>query len=57
MSQSASPSPSFPDYEKIRVEVDGPIATPTLDRPERMNAFTIRMAHELVAAFDDPALW
>ena len=50
MSQSASPSPSFPDYEKIRVEVDGPIATLTLDRPERLNAMDTPLLRELLDA-------
>ncbi|MEZ4356173.1 MAG: enoyl-CoA hydratase-related protein [Myxococcota bacterium] len=50
MSQSASPSPSFPDYEKIRAEVDGPIATLTLDRPERLNAMDTPLLRELLDA-------
>jgi enoyl-CoA hydratase/carnithine racemase len=37
---------------EIRYEVDGGTATITLDRPERLNAFTAAMARELVAAFD-----
>jgi enoyl-CoA hydratase/carnithine racemase len=40
------------DYEQIAYEVDGPVATITLDRPDRMNAFTARMMKELVDAFD-----
>ncbi|MCD2185850.1 enoyl-CoA hydratase-related protein [Actinomycetospora soli] len=37
---------------EIRYEVADGIATITLDRPDRMNAFTPTMATELVAAFD-----
>ena len=40
------------DYEQIRYEVDGPILTITLSRPDKLNAFTVRMMHELIDAFD-----
>ncbi|GLZ56313.1 enoyl-CoA hydratase-related protein [Actinomycetospora sp. NBRC 106378] len=36
----------------VRTEVADGIATITLDRPDRMNAFTPEMATEIVAAFD-----
>jgi enoyl-CoA hydratase/carnithine racemase len=39
-------------FTEIRYEVDGAIATLTLDRPERLNAFTITMQREMNAAFD-----
>jgi enoyl-CoA hydratase/carnithine racemase len=39
-------------YEEIRYEVDAGILTLTLDRSERLNAFTSQMAHELMDAFD-----
>jgi enoyl-CoA hydratase/carnithine racemase len=39
-------------YEDIRYEVDAGILTLTLNRPERLNAFTSTMAHELIDAFD-----
>lgn len=39
-------------YQHIAYEVDGPVATITLDRPDAMNAFTVTMAHELLDAFD-----
>lgn len=40
------------DYTQLRYEVSGPIATVTLDRQERLNAFTTTMARELVDVFD-----
>lgn len=40
------------DFTEIRYDTDGGVATITLDRPERLNAFTITMQRELVAAFD-----
>jgi enoyl-CoA hydratase/carnithine racemase len=38
------------DYEEIRYAVEDRVATITLDRPERLNAFTARMCTELIAA-------
>jgi enoyl-CoA hydratase/carnithine racemase len=40
------------DFEHIAVEVADGIQTITLNRPDRLNAFTGRMGDELVAAFD-----
>jgi enoyl-CoA hydratase/carnithine racemase len=40
------------DYEQIAYEAEDGIATVTLDRPDRLNAFTERMLHELVDAMD-----
>src|SRR4051812_25046611 len=40
------------DFEAIRTEIDDGILTITLDRPDRLNAFTAQMMKELVAAFD-----
>jgi len=40
------------EYQQIRYAVDEGIATITLDRPERMNAYTERMMLELIDAFD-----
>ena len=40
------------NYETLRYEVEGRILTLTLNRPERMNAFTGQMCRELIAAFD-----
>ena len=44
------PDPS--PYEHISYEVSESILTITLDRPDRLNAFTPRMMHELIDAFD-----
>jgi enoyl-CoA hydratase/carnithine racemase len=40
------------DFEDIRYEVADHVLTITLDRPERLNAFTPNMARELITAFD-----
>ena len=40
-------------YDEITYEVDGAVATLTLDRPDRLNAFTGRMMQEMIAAFDE----
>ncbi len=40
------------DFETIRYAVDDGIATLTLHRPERMNAFTPAMMAEMIEAFD-----
>ena len=40
------------NFTEIALEIDGPIATITLDREAKLNAFTTRMMHELIAAFD-----
>ncbi|HET8707690.1 MAG TPA: enoyl-CoA hydratase-related protein, partial [Pseudomonadales bacterium] len=39
-------------FNTIKYEKDGAILTITLNRPERMNAFTVEMAQELVEAID-----
>ena len=39
-------------YEEIRYVVEDSVLTITLDRPDRLNAFTTRMLHELIDAFD-----
>jgi enoyl-CoA hydratase/carnithine racemase len=39
-------------FEHIRYEVTDGVLTITLDRPERLNAFTPTMARELIEAFD-----
>jgi enoyl-CoA hydratase/carnithine racemase len=41
-----------PASTQIRYEKTGSIATISLNRPDRLNAFTIVMARELIAAFD-----
>ena len=40
------------NFEEIQYSVDGPVATITLHRPDKMNAFTNRMLKEIIAAFD-----
>ena len=40
------------EFREIRWEVADRVATITLDRPERLNAFTPRMCAELLSAFD-----
>ncbi|MCA1748304.1 MAG: crotonase/enoyl-CoA hydratase family protein [Parasphingopyxis sp.] len=42
----------MPDYQTILTDVADGIFTLTLNRPEKMNAFTERMMHEMIAAFD-----
>jgi enoyl-CoA hydratase/carnithine racemase len=39
-------------FDSIRYEVDGNIATITLNRPEQLNALTLAMTQEIVAALD-----
>ena len=41
------------DRQETSLEIAGGIATLTLNRPDRMNAFTGRMMHELISAFDE----
>ncbi|MEE4199827.1 crotonase/enoyl-CoA hydratase family protein [Erythrobacter sp.] len=41
------------DTTQIRVEKSGGIATITLDRPDKMNAYTRIMGEEIMAAMDD----
>ena len=43
---------SLPDFETISLDIEDGIATLTLDRPEKMNAFTGKMMQEIIAAFD-----
>jgi enoyl-CoA hydratase/carnithine racemase len=40
------------DFEEIRAETADGVLTITLNRPERLNAFTETMRRELIAAFD-----
>ena len=40
------------NFEEIQYSVEGPVATITLHRPDKMNAFTNRMLKEIIAAFD-----
>lgn len=43
---------STPSYEQIAYGVADGVLTITLDRPDKLNAFTPRMFHELLDAFD-----
>jgi enoyl-CoA hydratase/carnithine racemase len=43
----------MPDFKTIQLAVEDNIGIITLNRPERMNAFTDVMARELIAAFDE----
>lgn len=40
------------DFGTLRYEISDRVLVLTLDRPDRMNAFTSRMCDELIAAFD-----
>ncbi len=40
------------DFEEIRYEVSDGVLTITLDRPDRLNAFTPTMKRELIEAID-----
>lgn len=50
MDDNAAASDRFTD---IAFDVDGAIATITLDRPDRLNAFTVGMQRQAVAALDE----
>jgi len=44
---------ALPELQTLRYEVQDGIATITLHRPEKLNAFTAQMRDELIAAFDE----
>lgn len=41
------------DFTQIRLDKDGPVATITLNRPDKMNAYTRVMMDEMIRALDD----
>ncbi|MBY0569067.1 MAG: crotonase/enoyl-CoA hydratase family protein [Hyphomonadaceae bacterium] len=43
----------MPAFETIKLEIANGVATLTLNRPDRMNAFTPQMALDMIAAFDE----
>ncbi|MEM7494095.1 MAG: crotonase/enoyl-CoA hydratase family protein [Pseudomonadota bacterium] len=43
---------SIGNFEQIKLEIEDNIAILTLNRPDKMNAFTGRMMYELIEAFD-----
>ena len=42
----------MPDYSTIQLDIADGVATLTLNRPDRMNAFNEDMARDMIAAFD-----
>ena len=46
------PAATEPTYEQIAYEVNERVATVTLDRPDKLNAFTGQMMREVIDAFD-----
>lgn len=40
------------DFQELRYDIADRILTITLDRPDRLNAFTATMGRELIEAFD-----
>lgn len=40
-------------YETIKLDISNGVATLTLNRPDRMNAFTDQMARDMIKAFDE----
>lgn len=43
----------MPAFETIKLDIANQVATLTLNRPDRMNAFTPKMGEEIIAAFDE----
>ena len=41
------------EYQHITTDLSDGIFTITMHRPDNMNAFTERMMHEMIAAFDE----
>lgn len=53
-------APSPPQFETVIYETDGRVATVTLNRPEKLNAISMQLQSELIAALEiaeaDPAI-
>ena len=43
----------MPQYETIKLEIAEGVAIMTLNRPDRMNAFTDQMVRDMIAGFDE----
>ena len=51
MESATQTTPAPPELETLRIDVDGQIATMTLDRPDAFNAMSPQMIGELTVAF------
>lgn len=43
---------TLPEFETLKLTLDDGVATVTLNRPDKLNAFTVQMMEDLIAAFD-----
>jgi enoyl-CoA hydratase/carnithine racemase len=44
------------DYQTLKYDIDDGLLLLTLNRPDQLNAFTVQMADELVAAYERASL-
>lgn len=42
----------LPEFETLLLEIDGPVATITLNRPDKLNSISIKLRDEFLAALD-----
>lgn len=47
-----SETPAIPPFEKLLYEIDGPICTITMNRPEKKNALSPELVNELIVALE-----